>query len=80
MELEFNCPYCKGKIIINDCDINCGIFRHAVFKSNLEPINPHASKEECQRLLNENLILGCAGPFQIKKENDKYLIEKCDYL
>ena len=78
--MEFNCPYCNGKIIINESDINCGIFCHAVYKSNLEPINPHSSKEECEKLLKEKSIFGCAGPFQIKKENDKFKIEKCGFI
>jgi hypothetical protein len=46
----------------------------------MEPINPHASLEECNRLLNEDLIYGCAKPFQIIKHNNTYETKICDYL
>jgi hypothetical protein len=31
----------------------------------MQPINPHAKKEECEALLLDGLIFGCAGPLQI---------------
>lgn len=55
------CPRCFEYIMIEQ--INCRIFRHAVYKSNGEQIHPHASKEECEKMVAENLVYGCAGPF-----------------
>jgi len=70
----YSCPHCGGGIIIEQ--LNCGIFRHAVMKSDNSPINPHASLAECQNLLNNNLILGCAGPIRWTGNG----FEKCDYI
>ena len=71
----FECPHCQGYITVMPGDIACGIFRHAVFKTNLRPINPHASQVECDHLLKTNTIYGCAGPFEIINQ----CAQKCDY-
>jgi hypothetical protein len=73
MNQILSCPHCKGEIII--LKLNCKIFRHAVFKDGKQ-LNPHASKEECERVVRENLVYGCAKPFQII---DGKAI-KCDYI
>lgn len=71
---EVICPHCKEYAIIEQ--INCTIFRHAVYKNNLQPINPHAPKEECDRLLANDEIYGCAKPFKY----DGKTVEICDYI
>ena len=48
------CPHCKESIIIEE--INCAIFRHAILKINNEQINPHASKDICDSLIEKKLI------------------------
>ena len=53
---EVECPHCKQFVIIEQ--INCGIFRHGVLKSNMNQINPHLPKPECDELANKNLIYG----------------------
>jgi len=65
------------KIIVELKDLNCRIFRHAVYKETGEPIPPHAPKEECDRLFDNGLIYGCGKPFRINENND---IEVCDYI
>lgn len=55
------CPHCFEFILIEQ--INCRIFRHATYKSNGEQIHPHASKEECEKVVADKLVYGCAGPF-----------------
>ncbi len=67
-ELIVICPHCNDDIIIEE--INCSIFRHAVIKTTLMQINPHSSKEICDKLLENNSIFGCGIPFKIIK-NDK---------
>ena len=57
------CPHCNEKIEI--IEINCGIFRHAQFKNNSKQLDPHATKEECERVVKEELIYGCGKPFKI---------------
>jgi len=79
----FICIHCGDKFVINENDFNCKILRHAVFKNTLKEINPHTSKEECERLVNEGLVYGCAKPLRIKEErnyNGNYEIEICDYI
>jgi hypothetical protein len=68
------CPHCKELLEIEQ--INCGIFRHAVFKHNFQPIPPHSSKQECDNLLKKNLVYGCGKPFQIKNG----ITSICEYI
>jgi hypothetical protein len=78
--LVFLCPHCGENIIVYEADIACAIFRHAIHKNTMEQINPHASKEECDRLVEEGLVYGCAGPFRILKSGNSYHIEICEYI
>jgi hypothetical protein len=43
-------------------------------------MNPHASKEECERLVREGLIYGCGKPMLIVRKTDEYGVEGCDYI
>ena len=76
----FICPHCKEDIIVLKNELNCKIFRHAVFKSNYKPIDPHATKQECQRLIDNHLIYGCGKPFIIIESENEYKVEICDYI
>lgn len=69
------CPWCERPTII--LSINCGIFRHGVFKKNMVQIPPHASKNVCDKLVSENKIYGCGKPFRIGKDG---IASKCDYI
>jgi hypothetical protein len=69
------CPHCACEIWIEE--LNCRIFRHAVYISNMEPIPPHSSQLECERLVAESLVYGCAKPFRITEQNQ---VEICDYI
>ena len=75
-----NCPHCNIPIIIAVNDLNCRIFRHAVYRHNMQPIDPHASKETCTQLLQTNKIWGCGGPFRIVNKNEEEIAEICDYI
>jgi hypothetical protein len=76
----FSCPHCLEDIIVFKNELNCRIFRHAILKSNFTQVNPHASFEECQNLISNNLIFGCGKPFEIinSKEN-KLIAVECEY-
>lgn len=81
------CPQCECFIEIGENEINCGIFRHAYLFENQngkiilrDQINPHTPKEECERLLNENKVLGCAKPFRVVRNGNKCFTEICDYI
>lgn len=73
---EIECPHCGGMLLIRASDINCTIFRHGVWKHTNEPIGPHTSKDECDRLVAENLIRGCGRPFTF----DGSVVRICDYI
>ena len=72
------CPHCKDPVEI--IQLNCCIFRHAILKSNHSQINPHASLEECIKLLSNNLIYGCGKPFRIIVNNSDLEAIVCDYI
>jgi hypothetical protein len=38
------CPHCKDYFEISK--LKCGIFRHAVIKKTMKPLNPHTSDED----------------------------------
>lgn len=71
--MSLRCPHCDGEIQI--IALNCGIFRHAIFKDGTQ-MNAHASKEECDRVVKEDLVYGCAKPFQIINGQ----AVKCEYI
>lgn len=63
------CPWCHEDVLVMKNEINCAIFRHGVLKSNHQQMDPHASKEECDRLADGGLIYGCGKPFRIEGEH-----------
>jgi hypothetical protein len=80
-ELILQCPHCKEDVIITQ--VNCAIFRHGIYKNNLQQIDPHAPKEKCDELIKNNEIYGCGKPFRIKKINtnsNEWISEVCDYI
>jgi hypothetical protein len=77
-EMIVKCPHCNENIIIEQ--INCAIFRHGIYKHNLQQIDPHLNKERCDELIKNNKIFGCGKPFLIKKINNIWESEICDYI
>lgn len=79
-----NCPHCNEEVLIFSYEINCGIFRHGVFKENMQQIDPHLPEVYCNRLIEEDKIFGCGKPFKINRDiiNNKivYRVEICDYI
>jgi len=61
------CPHCNENIIIKK--LNCRIFRHGIFKSNMKQINPHCNEKYCTKLIKNNLIYGCGKQFKINDDN-----------
>jgi len=66
-DLILECPHCGGTIVVHPSELHCRIFRHGVLRATGEPIHPHASREECERLVATGAILGCGGPFRIER-------------
>lgn len=73
------CPYedCHTEILIYRNEINCRIFRHAVYAATGEQVPPHLDKQSCEDLLSKKLVWGCCRPFRL---NEQGLPEICDYL
>ena len=88
MDYTFTCLHCHEPFVISHNDFNCRILRHGVFKATLEPIPPHATKEECDALIQSGTIYGCAGPLQIvassapdtTNTDSRYNVIICDYI
>ena len=77
-EIIVICPHCKDYVIIKE--LNCCIFRHGIYKSSGEQMNPHANKNECDYLKEKDLIFGCGKPFKILIQDEKVMVEICDYI
>jgi hypothetical protein len=75
----FECPHCNDLIQVMEDEIYCCIFRCGLYKNTFEQIDPHTSKDECDRLFNEGLIYGCGKPFKFIQENSPY-VEECEYI
>jgi hypothetical protein len=75
---EVCCPHCGDYVVIEQ--VNCAIFRHGVFKSDMSQINPHLPKINCDELIEKKLIYGCGKPFRVIKENNSWTAIQCDYI
>ena len=69
------CPHCNVPVEIEQ--INCAIFRHAVYKQNNQQVPPHLPKAQCDQLVEQNLVYGCCKPFRVNHKNEA---EVCDYI
>jgi len=82
--LIISCPHCQHSVQLFQRDFKCKIYRHGVYKDTYQQIPPHLHKEECDRLVQENLIYGCGKPFQLisKQENNVtyWSAIKCGYI
>ena len=70
------CPHCALYCQIPSAEINCKIFRHAVMKSTMAFVDPHASKEVCDKWVEDGVVWGCGRPFWF----DGVTIEACGYI
>ncbi len=78
--LTFICPHCQGDIQVLRSETNCCIFRHGQFRKNGQQVPPHLSKEECDDLFEKEAVWGCCKPFRILIMDNKWVIDKCDYI
>lgn len=73
---SFACPQCQGSVLVGHNEVNCNIFRHASYIKDGKPIGPHTPKAQCETLVAENKVLGCAKPFWF----DGKEVKVCGYL
>ena len=76
----FECPHCRNFVQVHKNEINCRIFRHAVYKNSLIQVNPHEKKDNCVRLFETGQVFGCCKPFMLVRQTDKYIVKECDYI
>lgn len=78
----FECPNCELMIQVNQNEINCSIFRHGVMKNSGIQVDPHLSKEHCDKLIEQNMVNGCCKPFRIYKDQNGKIsyVDICDYI
>ena len=78
----FQCPHCACYTQVADNEVNCQIFRHGILKSTGMQVNPHASKEYCDRLVTQHLVDGCCGPFKLFRGSNGVVeyVDICDYI
>ena len=78
--LVFPCPHCLDLIMVMKKEMNCRIFRHAIYKDGFGQVNPHLNQSLCQSLTINKMVYGCTKPFQLLHNNDNYEVVKCDYI
>ena len=83
----FHCPHCEMLIQVPFDQVNCSIFRHGYYYNKVgnkiiltNQMNPHERKEECDRLVKENKVIGCGKPFRLVNKNKGYIVESCGYI
>lgn len=75
----FQCPNCDDEIVVNKSELNCRIFRHAIYKHNYEQVNPHLPKELCDNLIIEDKVYGCCKPFEVVENEGVLYVKICEY-
>lgn len=78
MLMLVTCPHCQ--IPVEILEINCAIFRHAIYKDTFKQIDPHLSKERCDYLIKTDQVYGCGKPFTVIKENETFKAIICEYI
>jgi len=75
------CPHCGGGVVVAIRELNCRIFRHGICTNTFRQMNPHASQQECLRLIETNAVIGCAKPFRIDGDSiSTYVAVACEYI
>ena len=83
----FECPHCGGGIQVDESQVNCQIFRHALGVDGSQ-MNPHASSEQTNIWISSGQIHGCGKPFRLRhcanKNREKganyNVVETCEYI
>ena len=76
--LIFQCPHCNDTILVKSNELNCRIFRHAVYKDTYTQVNPHLPQDQCEYLRTTDTVYGCCKPFKISLDNLN--IEQCGWI
>lgn len=78
MKIYIQCPHCEGMVEI--LQINCGIFRHGIYKNMQTQLNPHAPENICREASKKEKIYGCGKPFKLEFREKEYIAIKCEYI
>jgi hypothetical protein len=78
-DIVVSCPHCQSPILIEQ--LNCKIFRHGIFITNGQQMNPHETKEVCEYFVANKMIYGCGKPFRIISATNGSLVAiVCGYI
>lgn len=78
-DIVVSCPHCQSPILIEQ--LNCKIFRHGIFITNGQQMNPHETKEVCEYFVANKMIYGCGKPFRIISAiNGSLVAIVCGYI
>jgi hypothetical protein len=75
----FGCPHCGAETTVLSSERNCDTYRHAILRTG-EPVNPHSSKDDIDRLRASGSIYGCGGPFKLSGSGDNTAAVICGYI
>ena len=88
----FICPHpeCGGMVEVPPNQLNCKIFRHGIYKTTIPntivkkglQVHPHAPKQLCDYLRDNDLVYGCCKPCRVTTINadGSLTAEICDYI
>lgn len=78
----FECPHCYMQVQVGINEVNCSIFRHAVYKTTGEQVSPHLPEVMCRELMKKGIVYGCAKPFKLSRGISGMVerVEICEYI
>lgn len=75
----FPCPQCGLLVTVLRSEINCAIFRHAVYKDGFTQVDPHLPKVDCDLLIQQGNIYGCCKPYELYETSNGWQARRCTY-
>ena len=56
------------------------IIKYGIIKHSNTPMNPHETKEICDKLLANDMIYGCGLPFKLVLKDVACYVQICGYI
>ena len=76
----FECHNCNLILMVNQSEINCGVFIHAIMNDSYQIVDPHSSEAEIEIIKDK--IIGCGKQIKFEKNGNTegYFVMKCVQL
>ncbi len=78
--LLYKCPHCALPIYTELQEISCGIFRHGYNMETRRALSPHLPEGECKKAVKLKHVVGCCGPYRIRRLRNEFVVESCGYI